>query len=111
MKIRAANTGKHRCFLQLFDFRDSVSSAYPNSMNSAVNCALFGCIAVCFPVVHFSLETPRNSSRKVIPDERVHFLSELYKKISDFVGASIGEKATEFATIATEAITTSPETA
>ena len=35
----------------------------------------------------------------------------LSEKISDFVGASIGEKATEFATIATEAITNSPETA
>jgi len=43
-----------------------------------------------------------------IPDWKKIRLSE---KISDFVGASIGEKATEFATIATEAITNSPETA
>ena len=43
-----------------------------------------------------------------IPDWKAVKASE---NISNFVGASIGEKATEFATIATEAITGSAETA
>ena len=43
-----------------------------------------------------------------IPDWKKIGLSE---KISDFVGGSVGEKATEMGVIATEAITNSPETA